>query len=83
MTTAPLPVGVVQMDGREVRLALAMDRGRRVLDLREFAPFAGVLMPSKNGLTLPVDHLDALSDLIAEAIARAKVAGWLTEDAQP
>lgn len=80
----PLSVGAQPVDdGREVRAALTIERGRRMLDLREFALFAGVLMPGKNGLTLPVEHIDALAGLLAEAAARAKAEGWLSEDGRP
>lgn len=80
MASIPLNAGAIRLgDGRELRATLCIERGKQVLDLREFAPFtaAGVLMPGRNGLTVDADQIDALSDLLSEAIAGAKVLGWI------
>ena len=85
VATVALTVGVLQLPaGREVRVELIEERGRRVVDLREFAPFtaAGVLMPGRNGLSLPIASLEALANMLAEAVAQAKGTGWLTEQGQ-
>lgn len=73
-------IGVVPLeDGRELRISLTTERRRRVLDLREFAKFsaAGVMMPGRNGVVVPVEHLDSLFDYLAEALAAARAAGWI------
>lgn len=83
MASIPLNAGAIPLgNGRELRATLCIERGKQVLDLREFAPFsaAGVLMPGRNGLAVPVENIDALADLLAEAVTRAKAAGWLNED---
>ena len=82
MASIPLTVGAVALGGgREVRATLCIERGRQVIDLREFAPFtaAGVLMPGRNGIIIDAHHLDELTDLLAEVVAGAKALGWLAD----
>lgn len=69
---SPRQIGVIQLDGdRELRVSLTTERRRPVLDIREFARFsaAGVMMPGRNGVVVPVENLAALLPMITEAAA--------------
>lgn len=65
-------IGAVPLaEGRELRISLTTDRGRAVLDVREFAHYkpVGLMTPNRNGVVIPVETLGALAPLIAEAAA--------------
>ncbi len=67
---APHQIGTLPLgEGRELRITLTTERGRPVVDVREFAPFsaAGVMMPGRNGVVVPAERLAGLVPRMAEA----------------
>jgi Transcriptional Coactivator p15 (PC4) len=55
-----------------------MYEGRQVIDARKFYKREdGSFAPTRNGLTLSIDRLPALAELIAAALDRARADGLL------
>lgn len=70
MSAAPQQtVGAIDVaPDHQIRLTFATEKGKRVIDLRAFDKFAGVWMPTKAGVSLPVEHLAALHGLTTAAL---------------
>jgi hypothetical protein len=74
---APRPALVIaewDRNAREVvRVALDQYNGRHTINVRVwYRDDDDVLKPSKSGITLAVKHLPALSDAMAQALAKAR-----------
>lgn len=69
-----LVIGEESLNSRDVlRVAFDEYEGRRVVDCRKFYRKAdGTLAPTRKGLTLSIDRLPALAELIAAALDRAR-----------
>lgn len=65
-------VGVIDVaPGLQIRMTLTTERGNPVVDVRQWDRFAGVWMPGKRGLPIPVEHREAFAMLAGEAAALA------------
>jgi hypothetical protein len=78
-TDAPIVVGETALNSRDVlRATLGEYEGRRTIDAREFyRRDDGSLRPTPKGLTLAVDRLPALAEMISAALDRARADGLL------
>ena len=66
--------------GGEIRVALREYRSTRFLDLRLNVVGAdGDLLPTKQGVTVPIDRLDDLAELVDRARAEARRLGWTSD----
>src|SRR5882757_9631251 len=74
-----LVIGEESLNSRDVlRVAFDEYEGRRVIDARKFYKRQdGTLAPTRKGLTLSIDRLPALAELITAALARARADGLL------
>jgi hypothetical protein len=77
--SALVVIGEESLNSRDVlRVALDEYEGRRVIDARKFYKREdGTLAPTRKGLTLSIDRLPALAELIAAALDRARRDGLL------
>lgn len=73
----PHKCGVFPHRDGEVRVTLQEMRGVRVVDVRAYDPFASVMMPNRAGLTVPVDKLEVLAKILADAVTEARTVGWI------
>lgn len=69
-------VGAIDLSpALQVRLTICQAHGKRVIDIRSFDLFAGVWMPNKKGVSIPVEHAEAvcrLADAAAAAVGAKK-----------
>ena len=77
--SALLVIGEEVLNSRDtLRVAFDEFEGRRVIDIRKFYRRQDdELRPTKKGLTLAVERLPALAELIAAALDRARADGLL------
>jgi Transcriptional Coactivator p15 (PC4) len=77
--SALLVIGEESLNSRDtLRVAFDEFEGRRVIDIRKFYRRQDdELRPTKKGLTLAVERLPALAELIAAALDRARADGLL------
>jgi Transcriptional Coactivator p15 (PC4) len=77
--SALVVIGEQPLNSRDVlRVAFDEYEGRRVIDARKFYKKEdGSLAPTRKGLTLSIDRLPALAELITAALARARADGLL------
>lgn len=69
----PVTIGSVDLSPTlQARVTICNASGKRVIDVRLFDLFAGVFMPGKRGVSIPVEHAEELCRLTTEAAARAK-----------
>lgn len=80
----PIIVGVIGKNSREeVRVVLDTFKGTNLVDVRVFAPFsaAGVMMPSRKGISVRVDLLRSLILALQDAESTATNLGWIEGEA--
>ena len=75
--TGPHKCGSFPHADGEVRVTLQVLRGTRMVDVRAYDPFASVMMPNRAGLTVPVDKLEVLATILADAVSEARTLGWI------
>ena len=79
-TAAPtIVVGETALNSRDVlRVSLGEYEGRRTIDARKFyRRDDGSLCPTPKGLTLALDRLPALAEMVSAALDRARADGLL------
>lgn len=74
---APHKCGAFPYREGEVRVTLQEVRGVRMVDVRAYDPFASVLMPNRAGLSVPVDKLEVLAQILSDAVTEARDMGWI------
>jgi hypothetical protein len=74
-----LVIGEEFLNSRDVlRVALDQFKGRRTVDIRKhYKREDGTVAPTRKGLTLSIDRLPALAELITAALDRARADGLL------
>jgi hypothetical protein len=73
-----IPLGSFSTNSRERVVARLMEHGtRRALDLRVFDHTGGVEFPSKNAVSLRLEHLRPLRDLVTIAMRESIERGLL------
>ena len=80
MSAEPLKVATLPKNAtEEIHVALDHYAGRNLIDLRIFGKWNGseVFAPTKKGVTVAPDKLDALIAALTEAKAQAEARGWL------
>jgi Transcriptional Coactivator p15 (PC4) len=77
--SALVVIGEESLNPRDVlRVAFDEYEGRKVIDARKFYKREdGSLAPTRKGLTLSIDRLPALAELITAALDRARADGLL------
>ncbi len=63
-----------------VRVRIDRYNDVETIDLRTWVDVQGALKPTRTGLTLAVKHLPALSQTLADALAKARELGLLADD---
>ena len=83
MPEAETNIGVIEKNKTsELRGRFAEYHGRRYFDLRTFvtADASGDRVPTRKGITLALDRLPELRDLIDRAVIEARAAGLLDQE---
>ena len=76
-TSDAVDIGRFQKNSREtIRAELRTFKGVRLADLRVMALANSVELPTKSGLSIRIEQLPELADLIARALARLAPAGF-------
>lgn len=76
----PLMVAAIGKNAREeVRVVLDTFKGSQLVDMRAFSTFsaAGVMMPTKKGLSLRAELLPELIAALEKARDEAEALGWI------
>lgn len=80
MSAEPVKVAIIPKNStEEIHIALDHYAGRNLIDVRVFAKWNGseVFSPTKKGVSITPDKLDAVIAALTEAEARAVALGWV------